>query len=308
MVGIFLTIKVRRSTPMMNKYDSNIIPIIESYVDKTYIKDIDNKRPDKLLDDTVVRNKIDDYRLSGNDKVRDEVLFAFGNFAVSVAKQYQGNGLPICDLIGEGMIGLIDAINGYDSSNPTKFITYAGVVISRQIREALDQMTLPVRVPKNIRNTMHKVKKRSMDQQLTGGTVEEIYDQFNDKEQVFVDKPFMYQKVKISSDSNNDDDLPDGPNIKHIDLVKVSDDNPDANMIAEDLKYELNFILKDKLTKIERKVIKLFYGINRPYPINSMYEIGQILHITGERARQIMAKAMTKLKESDVKNTLTDYI
>ena len=292
---------------MMNSFDPNIIPIIESFADHSYIKDMDAMRPDKLLDDVVVRNKIDDYKLTGDLKIRDELIFAFGNFVVAVAKQYQGNGLPICDLIGEGIIGLINAINGYDSSNPTKFITYAGVIISRQIREALDQSTLPVRVPKNIRNTMHKAKKKVMDYQLNGQEPEEVYDKFDEKEQVFIDTPFLYQKVRINTD-NTDEELINGPTVKHIDLIQISDNNPEDETINFDLKSELHKVMKSKLTKIERKVLRLYFGLNRKYPMNSVKEIGRILHISGERARQLRDAAINKLRTSEVKNIFVDYI
>ncbi len=292
---------------MMNKFDPSLIPLVESYTDKAYIRDLGDKRPAKLLDDLVVRNKIDNYRITQDLKLRDEVIFAYGNFIVAVAKQYQGNGLPICDLIGEGAIGLISAINGYDTSNPTKFITYAGVTISRQIREALDQTTLPVRVPKNIRNTMHKVKKKVMDHQLHGTEAEEVYSEFDKKEQIFIDAPYLYQKVRIST-NESEDELVNGPTIKHIDLVQTSDEDPESDSIAFDLNMELNKVIKFKLTKIEQKVIRLYFGLNRKYPMNSVKEIGRILHISGERARQLRDSALKKLRTDEVKNIFVDYI
>jgi RNA polymerase primary sigma factor len=297
---------------MMNSFDSNIIPIIESFTDRAYIKDMDMMRPDKLLDDVVVRNKIDDYKLSRDLRIRDELIFAFGNFVVAVAKQYQGNGLPICDLIGEGIIGLINAIEGYDSTNPTKFITYAGVIISRQIREALDQTTLPIRVPKNIRNTMHKVKKKVMDCQLSGIEPETLADEFDEKENVFLEFPFKFQKVRIDTDGT--DESPSqpssfsSPNIMHMDFVQVSDNQPDKDLIEFDLNSELHKVMKNKLTKIERKVLRLYYGLNRKYPMNSVKEIGRILHISGERARQLRDAALEKLRTSEIKNIFVDYI
>lgn len=291
----------------MNSYDSHIIPIIETYADRAYIKDVDAKRPEKLLEDTLIRNKIDDFRTSGKISIRDEVIFAFGNFVVSVAKQYQNNGLPICDLIGEGMVGLINAINGYDTSNPTKFITYAGVIISRQIREALDQSTLPIRVPKNIRNTMHKVRKKVTTNELQGIVLDEVYEDFNDKEQVFLDKPFMYQKVHINTEYDNDE-LINGPKVKHIDLIQISDEKSDKNTVSFDLNAELNKVMKTSLTKIERKVIRFYYGINRKYPMSSVKEIGKMLHISGERARQLRDAALEKLRTTEIKNIFVDYL
>jgi RNA polymerase primary sigma factor len=293
---------------MMNSYDSSIIPIISSFTDRAYIRDIDGKRPEKLLDDIAVRNKIDDYRITGNAKTREQLIYAFGNFVVSIAKNYQGNGLPICDLIGEGMIGLLSSIEKYDTTNATKFITYAGVVISRQIREALDQFSLPVRVPKNIRNTMHKVKSRSMSHSLGGVTPEERYEEFDSKERVFIDRPFMYQKVRIRTEQEDENELVDSPTTKHIDLIQVTEEQPDAELVSVDLSTELHKVMKSKLTKIELKVIRMYYGINRKYPMNSVKEIGRILHISGERARQLRDAALKKLSTPAVKSLFIDYI
>ncbi len=296
----------------MNSYGHNIIPLISSFTDKAYIKDIDQNRPDKFLDDSVVRNKLDDYRISKDLKLRDEIIFAYGNFVVGCAKQYQGNGLPICDIIGEGMIGLIDAIDAYDTTNPTKFITYASVVISRQIREALDLSNLPIRVPKNIRNTMHKVKKRVMDHRLQGQTPEEIYDEFDEKEQVFIDAPFTFQKVRIDMDQCDDDPhkpmAGSSPNFMYMDYIQISDNNPDDGTNAFDLNAEINKVINSKLTQIERKVIRLYYGLNRKYPISSVKEIGKRLRISGERARQLRDSALKKLRTSDVKDMFVDYV
>jgi len=287
---------------MLNNYNPKSVPDLKTYTDRAYVADLDNLRPDEFPSDTDVRNLIDDYRMTNDLAFREKLIHIFGNFVVSVAKQYQSMGLDMSDLISEGMLGLLAAIDKYDTSRNEKFITYASWAISRSIKEALDRTNLAVRVPKNIRNDMHSAKKKLMLNDSKDTTKHSL----TDKERIFELAPFKYQKVRVVE--NDDFEESTTPVTIHLASLNSNEYPADKDINEADLKNEIKGLIKSELTKLEQKVIKLNFGIGKRYSLASMRQIGKILHISGERATQLRNNALKKLKKKALQGDLQDYL
>lgn len=291
---------------MMRTYVKGLIPTSFELTDKLYISDIDKVSPglSGFLLDAETRVLIQKYNETHSLIVRDRLIHTFGRYVVSIAKNYQNQGLPLCDLISEGMIGLIGAIEKFDFTNETQFMTYAGVVISRQMREALDQFNLPVKVPKNIRNQHRKVRSLSEEMRTLGYDEDDICDQFIDNEINLecYNNPHLFSKFTVEQASEEGDQNSD------LESIFVSSDIPDAKLTRADLKKDIARIFKKRLTKTEAKVLRLFFGIDQPYRIVSTTDLGKRLSMSGERARQIKEIGLEKLRSDDCKEILAKYL
>lgn len=290
----------------MRTYVKGLIPTSSDVADKLYISDIDKVSPglSGFLTDPTVRTIIQEYQTTKDLKIRERLIHTFGRYVVSIAKNYQNQGLPLCDLISEGMIGLIGAIDNFDLTNETQFMTYANVVISRQMREALDQFNLPVKVPKNIRNQQRKVKSKIELMQILGCEEDEIQDKFLDNETDLecYYNPGLFTKINVGSVFPEEDHESDAESIF------VSDDVPDAKLTKLDLRKDISRIFRRRLTKTEAKVLRLYFGIDQPYQIVSTADLGKRLGMSGERARQIKETALQKLRAADCREILVKYL
>ena len=291
---------------MMRTFVKGLIPNSEELTDRLYISDLDKVSPGiaGFLSDVQVRTLIKKFRATKDESVRVQLIYTFGRYVVSIAKNYQNQGLPLCDLISEGIIGLIGAIDNFDLNNETQFMTYANVVISRQMREALDQFNLPVKVPKNIRNQHRKVRSVTEEMQLRGCSEEEIQDKFLDNE---IDlecyyNPGLFSKISVGSSISDDDFDVD------IDNIFISDDEPDAKLTRQDLKKDISRIFRKRLTKTEAKILRLYFGIDQPYQIVSTADLGKRLGMSGERARQLKESGLQKLRSDDCRKILVKYL
>lgn len=291
---------------MMRTYVKGLIPNSEELTDKLYISDIDKVSPGiaGFLSDSQVRTLIKKFRTTKDESVRVRLIYTFGRYVVSIAKNYQNQGLPLCDLISEGIIGLIGAIDNFDLENETQFMTYANVVISRQMREALDQFNLPVKVPKNIRNQHRKVRSVTEEMQMKGYPEDEIREVFLDNA---IDlecyyNPGLFSKINVGSSNSEDDYESD------IDNIFISDDEPDAKLTRQDLKKDISRIFRKRLTKTEAKILRFYFGIDQPYQIVSTADLGKRLGMSGERARQLKESGLEKLRSNDCRKILVKYL
>jgi RNA polymerase primary sigma factor len=291
---------------MMRTYVKGIIPNSSELVDKLYISDLDKVSPgiDGFLTDANARKLIKELRDTKNEQIRTELIYTFGRYVVSIAKNYQNQGSPLCDLISEGIIGLMVAIDNFDLDNATQFMTYAGVVVSRYMRESLDQFNLPVKVPKNIRNQHRKVRTAIELMQMKGCLEDEIHDKFIDNE---IDlecyyNPGLFSKINVGSESSEEDRDAD------MDMFFLSDDDPSAKLTRQDLRKDISRIFKKRLTKMEAKILRLYFGIDQPYQIVSTADLGARLGMSGERARQIKETGLEKLRSEDCRKILIKYL
>lgn len=243
----------------------------------------------------------------GDRKAQDKLVKANLRFVVSVAKQFQNQGLTLNDLINEGNIGLIKAAQRFDETRGFKFISYAVWWVRQGIMQALADQTRVVRLPLNRVGDLTKISKayRNLEQEYerkpTTDELAAILDMTADEvayilqiagRQVSMDAP-----LKTGDENKNSlmDILPD-------------DDQPlpDTNLMSESLKNEVASALRT-LTEREANVIKLSFGIDGDNTA-TLEEIGERFNLTRERIRQIKEKALVKLRESKRSSKLKTYL
>jgi RNA polymerase primary sigma factor len=226
-------------------------------------------------------------------------------FVVSVAKDYQGQGLPLTDLINEGNMGLMKAAGRFDETRGFKFISYAVWWIRQSILQALAEHSRIVRLPLNRVGTISKITKqaekleaeveRSPNEEEIGRNLEMTSDEVIDAMRISrrhhsLNAPFR-----------------DGDKNSLIDVIE--DDGqirPDAPLMAESLKDEIRQSL-DTLKDRERQVIKMYFGIDRDYAL-TLNEIGEEFSLTRERVRQIKEKAIRRLRHRSRSKSLRTYL
>lgn len=280
--------------------------------DRMYISDIENNSPEDFYTDEAVRTVIKDYRESGDEDLHTAIVHNYGKYVVSIAKNYQDQGLPLADLISEGMIGLINAIDKFDIENITKFVTYSNTVISRQIREALDEFNYPTKVPKNIRNEIHKAKelqhRMAMEGKSNDDVINTVAENSGDERAYnrysrYVMNPGLYRGVNLSEKLSDEDES------YTLEALMQSDSaDPDALLVAEDLRSDIQRIFKSELTSTEINVLQLYYGLDGESSIISTEEIGSRLGLTGERARQLKESGLKKLRSDKCRKILIKYL
>ena len=225
-------------------------------------------------------------------------------FAVSVARNYQNQGLPLCDLINEGNLGLIQAAKRFDEKKNFKFISYAVWWIRQAILQALAEQSRIIKLPLNRVGTIHKIGKAQ-------SKLEQKYRRIPNVEEIArelkLDEEEVQETIKIgNSHMSLDAPLQQGEDSKLLDLLQDEDQElPDDGVMEISLQEEINQTL-DTLTCREKEVIKLYFGIGEE-TAHTLEEIGQRFNLTRERARQIKEKALRRLKHSSRSQRLKVY-
>ncbi|HIB72759.1 MAG TPA: RNA polymerase sigma factor RpoD/SigA [Candidatus Marinimicrobia bacterium] len=235
----------------------------------------------------------------------EELVKANLRFVVSVAKDYQGQGLPLTDLINEGNLGLIKAAGRFDETRGFKFISYAVWWIRQSILQALAEHSRIVRLPLNRVGTISKITKTAEKLEA------EIERSPNEKEigrQLNMTSDEVIDAMRISRRHQSlNAPFRDGDKNSLIDIIK--DDNqiaPDTPLMNDSLKDEIRNSL-DTLKDREKMVIKMYFGIERDYAL-TLNEIGEEFNLTRERVRQIKEKAIRRLRHRSRSKTLRNYL
>jgi RNA polymerase primary sigma factor len=228
----------------------------------------------------------------GDRKALERLTKANLRFVVSVAKQYQNQGLSLPDLINEGNLGLIKAAEKFDETRGFKFISYAVWWIRQSILQAIAEQSRIVRLPLNQVGSVNKINKvlsKFEQENERRPSVEEISEKLDIPEDK-VDEAMSVNSRHVSVDAP----FVDGEDNSLLDVL-VNDDAPmaDKTLVMESLKAEINNALKT-LNERERNVIEAFYGINQPEL--TLEEIGSKYGLTRERVRQIKEKAIRRLR------------
>jgi len=225
-------------------------------------------------------------------------------FVVSVAKQYQNQGLSLPDLINEGNMGLIKAAEKFDETRGFKFISYAVWWIRQSILQALAEQSRIVRLPLNQVGSMNKINKayQRFEQEFERKpSAEELAEMLD----IPVDK--IAETLKMSGRHVSvDAPFVEGEDNSLIDVM-VNEDSPNADrgLINESLSTEISRALAT-LTPREADIIRKFFGIGTPE--KTLEEIGDELHLTRERVRQIKEKAIRKLSGGQRSHILMTYL
>ena len=225
-------------------------------------------------------------------------------FVVSVAKQYQNQGLSLPDLINEGNLGLIKAAEKFDETRGFKFISYAVWWIRQSILQALAEQARIVRLPLNQVGSMNKINKafqRFEQEYERKPSAEELAEMLD----IPVEK--IAETLKMSGRHVSvDAPFVEGEDNSLIDVM-VNEDSPNADrgLINESLSTEINRALAT-LTPREADILRKFFGINMPE--KTLEEIGDELHLTRERVRQIKEKAIHKLESGNRSRILKTYL
>ncbi len=240
----------------------------------------------------------------GNQEALERLVLANLRFVVSVAKQYQGQGLGLIDLINEGNVGLITAAQKFDETRGFKFISYAVWWIRQSILQALAENSRLVRLPLNQVGNVSKVNRfynKFVQKNERRPSTEEIAEALGvdpDK----VDGALLSSGKHVSMDAP----LADDEDSCLLDLMENRDQTTvDAALASESLAQDLDMALS-KLPEREGKILRMFYGI-KTMPLG-LEEIGEKLHLSRERVRQIKEKGLALLRKAQKDSVLKTYL
>jgi RNA polymerase primary sigma factor len=241
----------------------------------------------------------------GDQKALEKLTKANLRFVVSVAKQYQNQGLSLADLINEGNIGLIKAAKRFDETRGFKFISYAVWWIRQAILQALAEQSRIVRLPLNRVGTLHKIGKVS-------STLQQDLGREPSPNEIAVELSLTEGEVSDTLKISNSHLSLDAPFSASEDnsLIDILEDemqpSPDESLLSESLKVEIEKAL-DTLTPREAEVINLYFGLNHEKPL-TLEEIGARFSLTRERVRQIKEKAIRRLRHASRSKALRAYL
>ena len=240
----------------------------------------------------------------GDKEALERLVKANLRFVVSVAKQYQGQGLELTDLINEGNVGLINAAMKFDETRGFKFISYAVWWVRQSILQALADKSRLVRLPLNQIGYVSKVNHSYhdfMQKNNRAPSLDEVADALG-MEKSKVNAALLTSGKHISMNAP----LIDDEDSCLLDLLTNDDKgNADSSLISDSLKEEVHHAL-DLLPERESQVIRMYFGINTPEL--SLEEIGEKLNLSRERVRQIKEKALTLLRNAQIGSVLKEYL
>ncbi len=240
----------------------------------------------------------------GDKEALERLVRANLRFVVSVAKQYQGQGIGLTDLINEGNVGLITAAQRFDETRGFKFISYAVWWIRQSILQTLAENSRLVRLPLNQVGNVSKVNR--------------FYNDFLQKNERAPSLDEIAEALGVEKEKINSALLTSGRHVSMdapliededsclLDLLTSNDSqSTDSSLVSESLREEINEALKT-LPEREAQVIRMSYGIGTP-ELN-LEEIGEKLNLSRERVRQIREKALSVLRHAQISSVLREYL
>ena len=263
--------------------EKSTIPINQEEI-AGYLKDIrklkvmtperEKELAERMLSETITEDE--------KKEIQKEILEGNLRFVITVSKQYQNQGLELCDLISEGNYGLMKAIENFDWSKRLRFISYAVWWVRQSILQSLNENARTIRLPVNVVQDLHRAKKE-MD--MTGV---ELPDKF-------ASLPYT---IKIDEPLNED-----GDTLLDV-LTNPNAESADANLTNEETLRGKLFDMLNVLDNRERSIIEDYFGLSGN--TRTLEDIGGDFSLTKERVRQIKEKALRKLRNET--GTLFDYL
>lgn len=242
---------------------------------------------------------------AGDQRALEKLTKANLRFVVSVAKQYQNQGLTLPDLINEGNLGLIKAAQRFDETRGFKFISYAVWWIRQSILQALAEQSRIVRLPLNKIGSINKINKAyaSLEQQHQRPPSAEEIAEVLEMSEDDVKESLRNSGRHVSMDAP----LVGGEDSNLYDVLNSSDSpHPDQDLMVDSLRTEIERSLAT-LTPREGDVIRLYFGLNGQHPL-TLEEIGEKFDLTRERVRQIKEKAIRRMKHTSRSKILKTYL
>ena len=265
-----------------------------------YLQEIGREQMISLDEEAELAHRIK----QGDEEALEKLTKANLRFVVSVAKQYQGQGLSLVDLINEGNVGLITAAKKFDETRGFKFISYAVWWIRQSILQALAENSRIVRLPQNQVGNVSKVNRfyhQFIQKNERLPSVDEVAEALDME-------PEKVNAVLISSGKHVSMDAPlvEDEDSCLLDLFSNREDSDtDAQLVTESLATEIDRAIS-QLPDREAKIIKMFFGIQSPEL--SLEEIGEKMKISRERVRQIKEKGLAILRSAHLSSVLKSYL
>ncbi|MDD5456092.1 MAG: sigma-70 family RNA polymerase sigma factor [Candidatus Margulisbacteria bacterium] len=270
---------------------------------KAYLKEIGRIKLLKPDEELEIARKIQDEH---DEEARKVLIRTNLRLVVSIAKRYNGRGLSFLDLIQEGNIGLMKAVEKYDYKKGYKFSTYATWWIRQAITRAIADQSRSIRLPVHVVETINKLKKISkmfMQENKRKPSEEELatLSEFpinKIRELVKISQlPISLETPIGDDDSNNLSDIVEGDSAK----------NPEEKVLADLLREDLERVLSSFLTEREQMVLRLRFGLHDGMP-RTLEEVGHVYNVTRERIRQIESKALEKLRQQTKNSHIASYL
>jgi RNA polymerase primary sigma factor len=223
-------------------------------------------------------------------------------FVVAMAKKFQGQGVPFEDLINEGNLGLIRAVNTFDETRGFKFISYAVWWITQRMRTAIQKTGRVVRLPSHITESMGKLYRKSLEleQEFEREPTTEEMAEISDTTIKWIEDLVKSYSGSVSLEDSSAEDRP------LIEYLISNDPRPEMQLMQESLKNEIKNLIK-KLKDREAHVLTEYYGLGEDDP-KTLEQIGEQLDLSGERVRQIKERALQRLRKSTTSQLLKLYL
>jgi len=243
----------------------------------------------------------------GDRKALETLVNSNLKFVISVAKQYQNQGLPLPDLINEGNLGLIKAAELFDETKGFKFISYAVWWIRQAILQSLAEQARIVRLPLNKIGSYNQIIKAftTLEQKYQREPMADEIGEVLEMHPLLVDEALNSSNYHLSMDAPLKEDENMENNLYDV-LLLNDTPNPDNSLIDKSLKEDIERTL-ETLSDREAEILKYYYGLNG-MAAHSLIEIGDKLEITRERVRQIKEKAIQKLQSARRSSLLKTYV
>ena len=243
---------------------------------------------------------------AGDEEAKQDLIQANLRLVIAIAKRYAGRGMPFLDLIQEGNMGLIKAVDKFDYTKGFKFSTYATWWIRQAIARAIADQARTIRIPVHMVETIYKITRaqRQLVQELgREPTAEEISERLEgalSADRIREIQRINQEPVSLETPIGEEDDSHLGDFLEDKEV-----ETPNEYTTKSLLKDELYEVMSD-LTEREQKVLKLRYGLEDNHP-RTLEEVGKEFNVTRERIRQIEAKAIKKLRHPNRAKKLGDY-